>query len=92
MGNVLDKFFFLIIFGYAIPIVQILANGGASSILTVCQALQQGTPVIVIEGTGRAADEIALIYKYLYGNHPVQHEEQRSIAAYNEASSKFQDL
>ncbi|CAF1186544.1 unnamed protein product [Rotaria sp. Silwood1] len=92
MGNVLDKFFFLIIFGYAIPIVQILANGGASSILTVCQALQQGTPVIVIEGTGRAADEIALIYKYLYGNHPVQHEEQRSIAAYNEASSKFQDF
>jgi hypothetical protein len=36
---------------YAIPIVQILANGGASSVLTVCETLQQGTPVIVIEVT-----------------------------------------
>jgi hypothetical protein len=26
-----------------------LANGGPSSVLTVCRALQQGTPVIVIE-------------------------------------------
>ena len=38
-----------IILGYGIPLVQILANGGPSSVLTVCKALQQGTPVIVIE-------------------------------------------
>ncbi|CAF1455960.1 unnamed protein product, partial [Rotaria sordida] len=33
---------------YRISIVQILANGGPSSILTVCEALEQGTPIIVI--------------------------------------------
>ncbi|UJR10974.1 hypothetical protein I4U23_015159 [Adineta vaga] len=75
---------------YDIPIVQILANGGASSVLTVCYTLQQGTPVIVIEGTGRAADEIAREYRYLYGNQSTKYGEQRSLEIYNRASSKFE--
>ncbi|CAF3676523.1 unnamed protein product [Rotaria socialis] len=33
---------------YKIPIVQILVDGGVSSILTVCESIAAGTPVIVI--------------------------------------------
>ena len=32
-----------------IPIVQILINGGPSSIETVCQAVNRKTPIIVIQ-------------------------------------------
>jgi hypothetical protein len=38
-----------VVLDYSIPIVQILANGNASSILAVCKALEHQTPVIVIE-------------------------------------------
>lgn len=33
---------------YLTPIVQILVNGGVSSILTVCASIERNTPVIVI--------------------------------------------
>ncbi|CAF4396515.1 unnamed protein product [Rotaria socialis] len=51
---------------YKIPIVQILVDGGVSSILTVCESIAAGTPVIVIAGSGRAADLIANEYRFLY--------------------------
>ncbi|CAF0982195.1 unnamed protein product, partial [Didymodactylos carnosus] len=47
---------------YTVPIVQILANGGPSTILTVVEALKRETPVIIIDGTGRAAEEIKKQY------------------------------
>ncbi|CAF1221434.1 unnamed protein product [Didymodactylos carnosus] len=75
----------------SVPIVQILAEGGASSILTVCKAVKSGTPLIVIERTGRAADIIAREYKDLYGSG-----EMRTFEAYTKiaASStpKFNSL
>ncbi|CAF1220426.1 unnamed protein product [Didymodactylos carnosus] len=50
-----------------VPIVQILAEGGPSSILTVLESLDVETPVIVIDGTGRAANFISNCYRALYG-------------------------
>ncbi|CAF1313817.1 unnamed protein product [Didymodactylos carnosus] len=50
-----------------IPIIQVLTEGGASSILTICNALEKNTPVIVIKDSGRAADTIAALHKLLYG-------------------------
>ncbi|CAF1237716.1 unnamed protein product, partial [Didymodactylos carnosus] len=51
---------------HKVPVIQILAEGGASSVKTVCEALKTGTYLIVIEGTGRAADLIAEEYRFLY--------------------------
>ncbi|CAF1533648.1 unnamed protein product, partial [Rotaria sp. Silwood1] len=53
---------------YTIPIIQILIEGGPSSLLTVVEAVMHETPVVVIEGTGRAANFIAKAYRALYGN------------------------
>ncbi|CAF3513573.1 unnamed protein product [Rotaria sp. Silwood1] len=53
---------------YKIPIIQILIEGGPSSLLTVVEAVTHETPVIVIEGTGRAANFIAKAYNALYRN------------------------
>ncbi|CAF4831194.1 unnamed protein product [Rotaria socialis] len=53
---------------YKIPIIQILIEGGPSSLLTMVEAVTHETPVIVIEGTGRAANFIAKAYNALYHN------------------------
>ncbi|CAF1378060.1 unnamed protein product [Rotaria sp. Silwood1] len=53
---------------YKIPIIQILIEGGPSSLLTVVEAVMHETPVVVIDGTGRAANFIAKAYKALYDN------------------------
>lgn len=46
-----------------IPVVTILANGGATAKDEVLRSVQQGWPVLVIEGSGRLADEIATLWK-----------------------------
>ncbi len=46
-----------------IPIVTILVNGGQNSKYEVLQSVRQGWPVIIIEKTGRLADEIAGLWK-----------------------------
>ncbi|CAF4837285.1 unnamed protein product, partial [Rotaria socialis] len=68
-----------------IPIVQIVVNGGPSTVLTVCEAVKQKTPVL---GTDRAADMIASEYEYLYGS-----DEERSRDKYKEAEKqkKFEE-
>ncbi|CAF1364382.1 unnamed protein product, partial [Rotaria sordida] len=76
---------------YRISIVQILANGGPSSILTVCEALEQGTPIIVIADTNRAADLIIREYKYLYGDNSTDREARRSKEAYTKALPRCND-
>ncbi|CAF3951776.1 unnamed protein product [Rotaria sordida] len=43
-------------------------QSGPSSLLTVVEAVMHETPVVVIEGTGRAANFIAKTYKALYDN------------------------
>ncbi|CAF4040031.1 unnamed protein product, partial [Rotaria sordida] len=63
-----------------IPIVQILIEGGVSSILTVCESIEAKTPVIVIDGTGRAADLIAHEYKLLYGEQIRSRKQYEKIA------------
>ncbi|CAF1545994.1 unnamed protein product, partial [Didymodactylos carnosus] len=52
---------------YKVPVIQILAEGGPSSILTINKALDSRTPLIVIANTGRAADLIAEEHQKLYG-------------------------
>jgi len=43
-----QRIFFFII-GHEIPIVQILIEGGPSSVLTICEAVEHKTPVIIIQ-------------------------------------------
>ncbi|CAF1262466.1 unnamed protein product [Adineta steineri] len=45
-----------------IPIVMVLVEGGRSSIKTVCEALDANTPVVVVKGSGRAADLVAELH------------------------------
>ena len=44
----------------AVPNVVILVEGGVGSMKTVFESLKAKTPVVVIKGSGRAADYIAL--------------------------------
>ncbi|XP_063782066.1 transient receptor potential cation channel subfamily M member 7-like isoform X2 [Pseudophryne corroboree] len=51
--------------GKRIPIVALVVEGGPNTILTVFDYLQQSppVPVVVCEGSGRAADILAYVYK-----------------------------
>ncbi|XP_075064037.1 transient receptor potential cation channel subfamily M member 7-like [Mixophyes fleayi] len=51
--------------GKRIPIVALIIEGGPSTIVTVFEYLQQNppVPVVVCEGSGRAADLLAYVYK-----------------------------
>ncbi|XP_018432186.1 PREDICTED: transient receptor potential cation channel subfamily M member 7-like [Nanorana parkeri] len=51
--------------GKRIPIVALILEGGPNTILTVLEYLQQSppVPVVVCEGSGRAADLLAHVYK-----------------------------
>ena len=46
-----------------IPVLTILVNGGQNSKNEVLLSVRQGWPVVVIEKTGRLADEIAKLWK-----------------------------
>lgn len=46
--------------GKEIPVLTILVNGGQVAKHEVLQSVHQGWPIIVVEGTGRLADEIAI--------------------------------
>ncbi|XP_073474717.1 transient receptor potential cation channel subfamily M member 7-like isoform X2 [Aquarana catesbeiana] len=52
--------------GKRIPIVALILEGGPSTILRVFEYLQQNppVPVVVCEGSGRAADLLAYVYKH----------------------------
>ncbi|CAF0814171.1 unnamed protein product [Adineta steineri] len=47
-----------------IPTVMILAEGGPFSIQTICEALQSNTPLVVVKGSGRAADLVADLHLF----------------------------
>ncbi|KAM9311885.1 transient receptor potential cation channel subfamily M member 7-like [Gastrophryne carolinensis] len=51
--------------GKRIPVVALILEGGPNTILTVFEYLQQNppVPVVVCEGSGRAADLLAYVYK-----------------------------
>ncbi|XP_048256759.1 transient receptor potential cation channel subfamily M member 2-like isoform X1 [Haliotis rufescens] len=46
-----------------VPNVLIVVEGGLNTMRTVSESIQRNTPVVVIEGSGRAAEYIALGYK-----------------------------
>ncbi|KAM3828128.1 transient receptor potential cation channel subfamily M member 7 isoform 2-T2 [Vipera latastei] len=51
--------------GQGVPVVALIFEGGPNVVLTVLEYLQQSppVPVVVCEGTGRAADILAYVYK-----------------------------
>ncbi|OWK09352.1 hypothetical protein Celaphus_00006188 [Cervus elaphus hippelaphus] len=51
--------------GQGVPVVALIFEGGPNVILTVLEYLQESppVPVVVCEGTGRAADLLAYIHK-----------------------------
>ncbi|KAJ8393101.1 hypothetical protein AAFF_G00067840 [Aldrovandia affinis] len=52
--------------GQGVPVVAVVFEGGPNLILTVLEYLQESppVPVVVCEGTGRAADVLAYVYKH----------------------------
>lgn len=63
------------------PVVLLVLEGGVNTLKTVLEALRKKTPVVVIQGSGRAADFIAMAYKenrhreqvYLYNSFTIYH-------------------
>lgn len=51
--------------GQGVPVVALIFEGGPNVILTVLDYLQESppVPVVVCEGTGRAADILAYVHK-----------------------------
>ena len=56
----IDYSLFFIYAVLAVPNVVILVEGGVGSMKTVFESLKANTPVVVIKGSGRAADYIAM--------------------------------
>lgn len=57
--------FILLGIGQGVPVVALIFEGGPNVILTVLEYLQESppVPVVVCEGTGRAADILAYVHK-----------------------------
>lgn len=57
--------FLLLGIGQGVPVVALIFEGGPNVILTVLEYLQESppVPVVVCEGTGRAADILAYVHK-----------------------------
>lgn len=51
--------------GQGVPVLGLLVEGGPNAILSVCETVRDGDPVVVCEGTGRAADLLAFAHKHL---------------------------
>ena len=45
--------------GLGIPVILILIDGGITSIIKINMALKRGIPIVVLHGTGRAADIVS---------------------------------
>ncbi|KAK6185074.1 hypothetical protein SNE40_007394 [Patella caerulea] len=50
--------------GLGIPVVLVVVEGGTDAITDAKRSLDEGTPVVVCAGTGRAADILAYAYKH----------------------------
>ena len=44
------------------PVVMLVVEGGVNTMKTVCKAIDENIPVLVFNGSGRAADFIAYGY------------------------------
>jgi len=59
--------------GSSIPVVSIVIQGGANTLKTVTAAIKSGTPLVVVEGTGGAADCLAYAWHLLVCLRPLGH-------------------
>ena len=41
----------------------ILVEGGPNSIKQACEAVKNGTPIVIVDNSGRAADALAFAFK-----------------------------
>ena len=48
----------------SIPIVCVCLEGGPGTLETVQSAISVGTPAVIVEGSGRAADILAYAYSH----------------------------
>ncbi len=48
--------------GVHVPVVLLVLEGGENTMATAAEAIKKGTPVVVIQGSGRCADLIAGAY------------------------------
>eukprot|EP00043_Microstomoeca_roanoka_P012869 m.125275 g.125275 ORF g.125275 m.125275 type:complete len:1533 (-) comp15614_c1_seq2:98-4696(-) len=51
---------------YDAPVVTIVVQGGPGTLQTALQAVRQKTPLVVVDGSGLAADLIAYAYNFLH--------------------------
>lgn len=51
-----------------VPVVMLVVEGGVNTMKTVYQAIEQNIPVLVLNGSGRAADFISV--GYMNSKHP----------------------
>ena len=65
---VLGGIFCLYISGVTVPVVLLVLEGGENTIKTAMKAVEENTPVVIIQGSGRAADVIAFTVKYFKNN------------------------
>ena len=49
--------------GVEVPVVSLVLEGGENTLNTATAAIESNTPVVVVNGSGRAADFIARAYK-----------------------------
>uniref|UniRef100_A0A8C5KNX4 non-specific serine/threonine protein kinase n=1 Tax=Jaculus jaculus TaxID=51337 RepID=A0A8C5KNX4_JACJA len=51
--------------GQGVPVVRLVVEGGPNAILSVWETVRNKDPVVVCDGTGRAADLLAFTHKHL---------------------------
>lgn len=54
---------FLSVPGVHVPVVILVLEGGENTIKTAVEGIKRNTPVVVVQGSGRAADFIAYAYR-----------------------------
>lgn len=53
--------------GMGIPVISLLIAGGYNSLVSLMSSAEQGIPILVCEGTGRAANLLSKIYRKFKG-------------------------
>ena len=56
---------FLAVGSIGIPVVILCLEGGPNTIVTMAEAIKNGVPAVVIDGSGRAADVVAYAYNHM---------------------------
>eukprot|EP00050_Salpingoeca_kvevrii_P002038 m.185860 g.185860 ORF g.185860 m.185860 type:complete len:1506 (-) comp10522_c1_seq1:295-4812(-) len=54
-----------------IPIITVVVQGGPGTLQTAHDAVKNGTPLVVVQGTGKAADVLAYAWEFLHADTPV---------------------